>query len=380
MKNSKLFYPFAIFTGTIIGVGLFGLPYVALQSGVFTVVALFVLIGALVVLIHLLFGEVVLRTPGVHRLPGYVNIYLGNKSKTAVLFTTIFGYFGALLAYLVIGGEFFWGLLSPSLAGEQWLYTSLFFGAGSLLIWRGTKSIAKVEFWFLGLFFVLLLFLGLKGGSQIDLNNFVLFNSKNIFLPYGVIIFSLWGLPVVPEVRELLQGNEGKIKNVFISGIILAALTYLSFIFIVLGISGGWTTSDALLGLREFLPNSIVNLGLFFGVITTFTSFLTLGLTLKKIFYYDYKKPKPVAWLLACGMPLLLYILGFDEFILIISLVGAVAMGTEGVLVFLMHQRAKRVGKRLNPEYEIRMPRGVAYILSGMLVVGILFEIIFSIS
>jgi tyrosine-specific transport protein len=383
MSNSysikKLFYPFSIFIGTIIGVGLFTLPYVTLKAGFVTILSYFVLVGFLVIFIHLLFGEVVLRTDGIHRLPGYVKIYLGKWSKRAVFFSTLVGLYGALLAYIIIGGEFLWGLAGPILGGDKFLYISLFFIFGSILIWRGSKSIARVEFWFLALFFILLLFLGVRGSSDIHLSNFTIFHFKNIFLPYGVIMFSLWGLTVVPEVRDLLQENERKLKSILVGGIALAALTYLVFIFIVLGISGGNTSPDALLGLKSFLPYNILSLALFFGVVTTFTSFLTLGLTLKKIFYYDYGRSMFLSWVLACGVPFLLFVFGFKQFIEVIGLVGAVAMGIDGTLVLMMHQRAKKFGNRKNPEYEIKIPAVVNYVLSGLLVLGVVFGIVFSI-
>lgn len=374
----KFFYPFSIFTGTIIGVGIFVLPYITLKSSVITILSYFVLVGFLVIFIHLLFGEIILRTKGIHRLPGYVDIYLGKWSKRAVLFSTLFGIYGSLVVYLIIGGEFFWGLANPIFGGAKLVYILIFFISGTILIWRGTKSIAKVEFWFLALFFISLLFLGIKGAPQIHLNSFTLFNFKELFLPYGVIMFSLWGLTVVPEVRDMLRGNEKKLKTILAGGIILSALTYIVFIFIVLGISGKQTTADSLLGLGNFLPNNILALALFFGVVTTFTSFLTLGLTLKKIFYYDYKISISRSLLLACGVPLILFMLGFDGFIKIIGLVGAVALGIDGVLVLLMHQRAKKMGTRKKPEYNIKIPPVVNYILSGLLVLGVFLEIVFS--
>lgn len=379
MKNAKkLFYPFSIFTGTIIGVGLFTLPYVTLKSGIITMLLYFALAGFLVIFIHLLFGEVILRTKGVHRLPGYVHMYLGKNSKRTVLFSTLVGFYGSLLAYIIIGGEFLWGLLNPTLGGEKIIYILIFFITGILLIWHGTKSIAKVEFWSLGLFFVVILFLGIKGSPQIHLDNFTLFKFREIFLPYGVIMFSLWGLSIVPEVRDLLEGSEKKLKAIISGGIILPALIYIVFVFIVLGISGTATTPDSLLGLKSFLPSNILALALFFGVVTTFTSFLTLGLTLKKIFYYDYKKSMPISLLLACGVPFLLFILGFNKFLEIIGLVGAVGLGIDGTLVLLMHRRAKKMGTRKNPELNITIPSFVYYVLSGLFILGVALEIVFS--
>jgi len=44
-----------------------------------------------VVLIHLLFSEVTLRTEGQHRLPGYAKIYLGKWGEALAFFSAILG-------------------------------------------------------------------------------------------------------------------------------------------------------------------------------------------------------------------------------------------------------------------------------------------------
>ncbi|MBP8618089.1 MAG: amino acid permease, partial [Candidatus Pacebacteria bacterium] len=77
MKNFVTLEAVAILVGTIIGAGVFSLPYVAVHSGLNISLLLAVVTGGLVLFIHLAFGEVVLRTNGNYRLPGYANHYLG---------------------------------------------------------------------------------------------------------------------------------------------------------------------------------------------------------------------------------------------------------------------------------------------------------------
>ena len=96
----------SIFLGTVIGVGIFGLPFVALRAGFFVVLLYFLVMILIAVLIHLLYGEVVLGTKKIHRLPGYVGEYLGEKWKKICFLVIVVGLMGALLAYLIVGGEF----------------------------------------------------------------------------------------------------------------------------------------------------------------------------------------------------------------------------------------------------------------------------------
>ena len=109
--NNKLFQALAVLIGTIIGVGLFSLPYITAQIGILTMLFYFLILGAVMILISLIYSEVALRTKELHRLPGYAEKYLGSKAKKIAFVSNGFGLTGALLAYLIVGGEFLFSLL-----------------------------------------------------------------------------------------------------------------------------------------------------------------------------------------------------------------------------------------------------------------------------
>ena len=67
-----------ILTGMIIGVGMFGIPFSFSVSGFWLGAAELVVLAAIVTVIHRLYGEIVLATPTLHRVPGYVREYLGH--------------------------------------------------------------------------------------------------------------------------------------------------------------------------------------------------------------------------------------------------------------------------------------------------------------
>jgi len=360
----------SIFAGTIIGVGIFGLPYVAAKAGFFIVVSYFLLMSGLAMIIHLMYGKIALSTKTLHRLPGYANQYLGPFWKKIAFFIIGLGLTGALLAYLIVGGNFLNSLFSSYFGGNTLIYTLLFFTAGAFLVFRGIKSISQVELSFLIVFFLLLVLFFIKAFPFINLDYLSNIDLRFIALPYGVIIFSLWGSSLVPEVKEVLENNEKLLKRAIVSGILLATITYLFFIFIVFGVSGPNTSKEAISGLIQVLGDNIIKFGFLFGIITCFTSFITLGLTLKKVLWYDFGLSKNLAWFIACFFPLILFLLGLRQFIDIIGATGAVALGCEAVLIVFIYKAflKKKFSRRMN---------AWLYLLPIFFILGVFFEIFY---
>ena len=146
-------YPIATLSGTIIGVGMFSLPYITSKVGFWIMAGFFLVLGILVILVHQFFGELALKTPDYKRLPGFVKFHLGNFGEKIAYISTILGIFGAILAYLIVGGEFLANLFMPIFGGDLILWTVFYFAVGATLILFGIKAICKVEFWGLILFF-----------------------------------------------------------------------------------------------------------------------------------------------------------------------------------------------------------------------------------
>ena len=361
----KIIYAIAILSGTIIGVGFFALPYVTLKVGFWVILGYFLALGSLVILIHLIFGELALKTPDFKRLPGFAKIYLGNWGQIVAYTSTILGIFGALLAYLIVGGEFLTELFLPIFGGSSLVYTLFYFVIAAALIFFGIKAIAKVEFWGLVLFFIILFAIFFQGKLFITIEN--LFPSPDIsyiFLPYGIVLFSLWGAALIPEVEEMLGKEKNLLLKIIPIAILIPMIVYLFFIYLILGITGTQTTESALTGLRNVLGDGIVSLALIFGLLTTFTSFITLGLTLKKVFCYDLKIGKNIAFAITCFIPLVLFLIGIKQFIPIISFVGATMLGIDGILILLMY-------RKINPKNLLVFPLILVFFA------GIIYEIIY---
>lgn len=343
----------SIFVGTIIGVGIFGLPFVASKSGFFVLLFYFLLIGTVAIVIHLIVGDIVIGTKEKHRFPGYVYKYLGKAWGRIALMSMCFGLFGAQLAYLIIGGSFLQGLVSPFFEMNSLTYVLIFFTAGSVLVYRGIKGIALTSFLILLIFFGLLIFLCFKTIPEIQVSNFFNFDFNYFILPYGIVVFALWGSAILPEVKEVLKGSRKQLRKVICTGISISIITYLLFTALVFGVSGGTTSQDAFSGLVGKIGPEVVYIGFIFGLITCFSSFIALGLTLKKVFLYDMHFSKNKSWLISAFVPLILFLIGLREFIQIINFTGALAVGLEGFIVIVLYRAylRKKHSQKMNPAY-----------------------------
>lgn len=356
----------AIFAGTVIGVGLFGLPYAASQLGFWPLVIYFALLAPIVIIVHFLLGEIACGTVKLARVPGYAGEYLGQCMKKISFVVSAIGILGALLAYLIVGGQFLYAVLSPLFGGSPLIYTLTFFSIGALLIYKGVKSISYME---LVLLLVFIFILGLFFYSALpffNVQNFSSINLRFLILPYGVVIFSLWGTSVIPEIKEILLADRRMLRWVIATGSALIALIYLFFIIIILAVTGKNTSEEAILGFASAVGHKVVFWGFCFGLITTFTSFLTLGLTLKRIFHYDFKINQHLSWVIACFAPLALFIVGFNNFIDVIGLTGATALAAEGVIIVFIYRSYLNRKKRKMPVW--------LYSLVIFLIFGILAE------
>jgi len=369
-KDIKTFiYPLATMCNTIIGVGIFALPFVAIKVGLPLMFIYFIVLGSLVAVIHLMFCELALATPDYKRLAGFAKIYLGEWGRSVAIISNIVGFFGIMVAFMIVGGQFLHQFASPLLAGSETIYDFVYFLAGAILIYFGINMVSRVGLWGLGLFFTIFIVLAIKGMPYFHWSNLAanIGGLGDLFLPYGAVLFALWASSSIPEIEEMLGRRERKdlLKPALIASSAIALITYILFIILIVGITGPATTESAFIGLIRVLGSDATGLFFLFGLITSFTSFIVVGLTLKKILTYDLHIEKNVAWGLTVIVPILLFLTGFKNFIDIFSIVGGILLGLDGVLILLMYQKIRPDRKRLT------------YPLLLIFIGGIIYELVY---
>ncbi len=360
--------------GTIVGGGIFGVPFVFARAGFLPATLVFAAITAIVLFLHLMYGEVVERTEGKHRLMGYVEVYFGKRAKHLIAASVIIGAYGASVAYILLAGEFLSRLLG-FISGNVVVWGLLFWGVLSVAIIKGIRTIARIEVFMFTL--LVLVFLVIFSGSipSINLNNFTFTNWSNIFLPYGVILFALVGLQAIPEIHSVIK-NDGKkfVRSIIFGSLIAAFITFL-FGAAVLGVSGIDTSNEAISGLTPFVGKWILYTGASLGVLAVATSYLIFGVNLKETFIYDWNIKKSWSNAAAVLVPGILVILGVRSFIEVIGVTGAFFGAVNGSAIALMFTKAKTKGKK-SPHFNLRIPKLVVWIVILALLTGGVYEII----
>ncbi|MBS3172082.1 amino acid permease [Candidatus Woesearchaeota archaeon] len=272
MNSLSTFRATALLCGTIIGAGVLGIPYVISQVGFIPGFFIIIIIGLAMMMLNLFLGEIVLRTPGNHQLPGYAERYLGKTGKKLMMFSMVFGIYGALIAYIIGSGQ----ALATVFGLSSITFSIAFFVVASSIIYIGLKTIAKSEVFFITTVFLIFsgLFLYSIFSGKFNLANLATINLKNIFLPYGVVLFAFIGTAAIPEMKEYLSHDKKKLKKTIIIGSLIPLFAYLLFTFAVLGITGAKTTEIATIGLGESFGKFILIIGNLFAALAMFTSMI----------------------------------------------------------------------------------------------------------
>lgn len=373
-KYSKNFW-LAVFSlvGTTIGAGIFSLPYVFAKAGFFIGLAEFIVLVFIVLLVQQILGEIILRTKGHKRLIGLASNYLGRPWKALVTASVLLGGIGTLLIYIIFGGKFL-----SLITGQDMLWSSMaFFIFWFLALLARPKTFGKTEFYISSLVIFIIILISLFNFRYINFNNFSGFDIKNLLLPYGVILFAMTGYTVIPKMEDLLGGEKHKLKKAIKYGTLIPAIVYLVFVFIILGVSGQLTSSDAIFGFSRALNSGfIMFFGAILGLLAITEAALSYGVYFKETLWYDLKLNKKLAWALTGLIPLSLFFLGARDVIPVISIVGALFFGFQAIIILMIHKKAKN--SEIEPAYKIYLPNAFYYIIGAVVFLGAILEIWFS--
>lgn len=317
------------------------------------------------VVLLLMFAELTLRTKAAHEIPGYSGVYLGNSAKLTSFLLGIVGGYGVMLVQIIAQGQ----VLHTLFGGSETIWSVIFFIVGGYVIYRGIEAVRIIELLMtIGVSSILFL-IGLTAHPHINGMNLAYSDVNNFIIPYGVILFALSGTSVVPQIREQLKGSEGRMPWVILAANAIVFVMYAGFLWMVLGVTGAQTTEIATIGLGKQIGSVMRILGNALACFTISTSFITVGLTVRRVFQYDYHFPRFKAWTTAMIIPFAMFLLGARDFIQIVGIVGGVILGVQNVLVVNSFWRAQKEGTR-EPEFKLGRMRIAGVILIAVYVLG----------
>ncbi|MBU6415350.1 hypothetical protein KGQ34_03900 [Patescibacteria group bacterium] len=369
--NSRPLQAIGLLAGMTIGVGIFAIPFVFAQSGLAVgLIELAILLGV-VILFNLMFAEIALRTKEQYRLPGYVGKYLGSPLRIVELASYLAGFSGALVAYLLVGGDFLgrlggfdarWGIATFVMLGGALMYSKFTVGARAnyiltalMALGIAALSVAALRFFHIS---------NLSRGSL-----------SNAFVPYGVLLFALTGAAIIPDIVFFLTNvnDRESVKRVVVWGTIIPAAIYALFAISMLGALDGEVSRESLSSVSALFGSGIGALSLAVGVLTTFTSFTLFGFVFERMLRSDFGIGRTAAWLITIVLPLILIFVGVSDYIKVIGLIGAVAVAVDGVMIIFMHRAAQQRGE-ITPPFSVRVAPAIEILLIVMFVAGVAYE------
>lgn len=328
--------------GGMIGVGVFGLPFAFAQSGfIIGILELFV-IALVMLMIQFMYAELALQTEGTHRLVGYVEIYLGKKWAWMSTVAMCASVWGAMLAYMIIGGKFLFLIFSPVFGGGVALYSYAIGIIAAFLIYRGLGFASKLEVFVILALLFLFVFMIAVSAPSIQLSYLMAYHPSKWFLPYGVILFALSSTGIVPEMRDVLGLHAKKLLGkAVLTGMTVVVALYALFSFAIVGVTGTETTGAAFEGLVSLFGSSFQLIASSLGVITILSIFMLLGITLQNTLKFDLRLSRRVAYVLTIAVPFLFFSFGVREFVDLVRFIGSVFGGILGMFIVFCYLKLK---------------------------------------
>jgi len=373
MFNFKKARAIAVLIGTTIGAGIFAIPYAFSQVGFFWGLVYLIILALIVLAVELCYGEIILRTKEPKEMAGYVETYSGKTGKIFISLSLILGIYAALTAYLIGVGTYLETLIGPLLGGNLMFWGIVFWALGSLICFLGIGTMSRFELLMSCGLIVLVFILFVIFFPYVDFKNFSINTSKNLFLPFGMILFALGGATALPTMRKILGEEAAFFKKAILIGLGVPSIIYAFFAFIILGVTGPEVSEEALIGLAKFLGGKSLIIGGIFGILAMSTSFFALSFVLKEFFRQDYKIKNFAAWVLTVSVPLFLFLTGF-RFIYVIGISGTILSGFQGIILIDTYYKARQKKER-EPEFKFNLPKLLAYLIYLVFIFGIIYQI-----
>lgn len=329
-----------LLAGTIIGAGIFSLPYVVNQIGLITGIFYLIFFAFVYFFVYLMYAALIKTSEEEHRFFYLAEKFLPRGFAGLASFIILAGLILTLTIYLILAISF----LNLIVEIPRLLALFLFWLLGSVFIflkvnWQGTVEI----FGTLAILAIVILIFFSGGASFPATPLFKELDLTKILLPFGPLLFAYAARVAISKVVDeyRLAKSKGRgfsLNKAIFFGSFLPALVYLIFVFGVLRLAPD-VSPEAISSLR-FLSPAIIFLLSILGVLTLWTSYFMIGSDVRETLKYDLKTPNWLSSLVVLILPVALYLVGFQNFLVVLSFTGGVFLGLEGIFIITMWRRA----------------------------------------
>ncbi len=366
--NKNFLLSVTILAGTILGAGIFSLPYVLGRVGIFLAAAYLLFFGLVYFLVHRFYGEALLTAPPGHNFLYFLRESMSSWASRVSNVIILAEFLLVLTVYLILAPAF--GALIFGAAA--WPVLLVFWALGSLFIFLRLNVVGWTEFLGVAALLAFIIVIFGFGSGPVAAAAVVwppIWNWPLFFLPFGPLLFSLAGRSAMAQVVDKERESEraGKpfsVTRVAFWGTGLAVVVYFIFALGVLRLTPQ-PTPDTLSGLGGLPPAVLVVLGVI-GLIAVWKSYIVIGLNTKEMLDLDLKWPRSLGAFTVVVAPIVFYLIGFNNFLSVIGLLGSLFLAFDSALVV-------HIWRRLVPGSKWRP---VSWALYAVFLAAAIFEII----
>jgi tyrosine-specific transport protein len=338
--NGRFILSAGMLAGTIIGAGVFALPYVVQEIGL--TAGLFYLCGGALVyyIVHRMYAAVLMKAPPETQFFGLAKTFLSPRMAPFASYLIFAELVFVLVVYLALAPAFVALIIPLSREGSVmlfWFLGSLFVFAR--LAWKGIAELVGTLF----IAGIVALVLAAGGDAPLSVPWSRSLDLSLLFLPLGPLLFSFSGRPALHALveewrRAKKEGNGFSAGRAIAWGTFIPAAVYAVFVVAVLRLTPS-VTPEALNSLSGLSPWLLAALGCM-GLATLWTSYFMIGANVKDILHFDLKFPPWLGATAVLALPLVLYFSAFHTFFDTLSFTGNIFLGFEGMLVTLLWWKA----------------------------------------
>ncbi|OGZ02223.1 MAG: hypothetical protein A2430_00665 [Candidatus Liptonbacteria bacterium RIFOXYC1_FULL_36_8] len=340
----KFVLPVSLLASTIIGAGVFSLPYFVSLAGFITGVFYIATSVLIFYFLHTMYADIILRNREKFKFAGYAEKYFGKIGFWLSIGAAIVGGVMTLMVYLILA-ESFLKIIFPE--GEEKIFILLFWVLGSAAIFLSIKKMARFEFAITTVMAILFFFIFSMGFTN-EVKKIIEIPSVNwalFFLPFGPFLFSFSGRAAVPALIEYYKENKISFvgfKKVIFWGTVVPAVAYLAFIIGALKMGGGLMENPlAWITTLPYFVSALISLT---GLLSILSSYFVIGLSIKEIMEMDLNIKTRVADIAVIFLPVFLICLGFNNFFRIVSIAGGVFLALEGAIISAVWIKMEKKG------------------------------------
>jgi len=340
MDKTQRFKIAGLVAAATVGDGIFALPYVFAQAGWLLCLFYLAALAGLVILAHTVYLETLEKVGEKERLLGLAKIYLGDGGFWVGFFAIVAGLLLTLLAYLLLGTQFIH--LALPLIRERYAFMA-FWAFISIPLFLDNRRAADLEFIGIISTIVIVLLIFITAIPHVVFAGIPAINPKDIFLPFGVILFSLAGWTSIEPVYEARKKGKA-LAHPWTSlalGTGIAAALFIMFASGILG-SGANITPDTASGLALW-PFWKKELLAIMGLIAVATVYIPISREIKNSLEKDLHWDAFVSRGTILLLPPLLVVLGFNNFLTVVGLVGGLFLSMQYLLIVSVARRALKL-------------------------------------